>query len=142
MGDDENGRAQLLAGAAQGREHVLPARRAELAGRLVGQQDTRRVRRGHHDGEGDAPLLASGQLGRAPRSLAPRQAPAVRPRAALPLCAAHQGLARRPRNGLDHLQLLGRATPMGRTLRWSVRPIDGRKGAAQRTSVISGPRAS
>ncbi|MFE4720197.1 hypothetical protein ACFRLW_27985, partial [Streptomyces sp. NPDC056728] len=35
--------------------------------------------------------------------------------------AASQGVARRPRSGLDSLELPSHATPMGRTLRWSVR---------------------
>lgn len=56
--DDDDRRPRLLVGPAERREDLLPGRRVQLAGRLVGEEDGGGV--GEGDGDRDALLLATG----------------------------------------------------------------------------------
>src|SRR5262249_30867240 len=58
---DEAGDAGLLGELVEVVEHRLRRVRVEVAGRLVGQQPARRI--GERAGDGDALLLAAGELG-------------------------------------------------------------------------------
>ena len=63
MGDHDGGLAERVDRAAQQREDLAAGRGVEVAGRLVGEHDARP--RDERPGDGDALLLAAGELGRA-----------------------------------------------------------------------------
>src|SRR3954453_22311375 len=62
VGDHDHRLAELVDGAAQQAEHLLGGVRVQVAGRLVGEQHGRPVH--ERAGDGDALLLAAGELGR------------------------------------------------------------------------------
>ena len=62
VADDERGRSMLADELGDEREHLTSARSVELAGRLVGDEETGPVREG--GAESDALLLAAGELAR------------------------------------------------------------------------------
>ena len=69
VGRDDDGEPGGAHQLGQRVEHVLGGARVEIAGRLVGQQDARRV--GDRARDRDALLLAAGELRRAVRRDAP-----------------------------------------------------------------------
>ena len=65
MGDHDDGLSHVVDGIAQEAEHLVTAARVEVPGRLVGEHDLWSAR--ERPGDGDALLLAAGELGRAVR---------------------------------------------------------------------------
>ena len=73
VGGDQGGEARGAHELRQRVEHMVGGVRIEIAGRLVGEQDARRV--GDRAGDRDALLLAAGEFapaGASSRSLSPR----------------------------------------------------------------------
>ena len=65
VGDHDDGLAELVDGAAEQAQHLAAGARVEVARRLVGEQHGRLG--DERPGDGDALLLAAGELGRTVR---------------------------------------------------------------------------
>ena len=122
--------AELVDRLAQQRQHLLAGARVEVAGRLVGEQDGRA--RDERAGDGDALLLAAGELGRAVRAPVARG----RPCRAAPRPTPRSGFAPASESGST---MFSSAVSIGSRLKnWKMKPMWSRRSCVSAVSLEPG----
>ena len=130
MGDHHDRLAELAHGAAHEREDLGAGARVEVAGRLVGEDDLRPA--GQGPGDGDALLLAAGELARAVRRAGRRARRSRRPGRA----TAWSGL--RPASVIGSVMFSSAVSVGIRLNAWKMKPIRSRRSSVSCLSSSAG----